>query len=159
MRERTFGMAAVAALVLMVMVPADALAGGSAARSGALGVGLGQGTRVWGLSIKTVRGGTGIEVVGGRMGDGYGLNISSLFEIPPLASGDILEFGVNLGAGGALGVGGGGVYASAGIVAGLEFNLVPIPLDIVVDFRPTLDILQDFNVSLISFGGHIRFYF
>lgn len=133
----------------------------SPASSGALGLGVGAGTRATGLSIKTVRGDTGIQVVAGWWRGGgadYGISFDGLYEIGPLASGDLLELGLAVGVGAGIGFGG-RLEATAAPVAGLEINMVALPFDIVLEYRPLLDILPTIQFVPVNFGGHIRFYF
>lgn len=132
---------------------------------GPLGIGLGAGTGASGLSAKYHAGGTALQGVvgwggiGGDGGDGYlAVSADFLLEQPELVSGPGLSLAWNYGLGANLGLGdafGLGVAA----VAGLEFNIQPVPIDIVLEIRPGISLLPGFDLSLLNGGGHIRYYF
>lgn len=132
-------------------------------RGGPVGVGLGGGFGVSGLSVKMAGQGSALQLmVGpyglGRGGDGLGVGLDFLLEQPTFATADVLDLAWNLGLGGSLGVGGDDVLIGVSGVAGLEFNLRPIPIDVVLEYRPGLR-LSPAGLDLVNFSGHIRYYF
>jgi len=149
--------------------PAHAVAPAETVRAaGNWGVGLGGGTAVGGISGKVFFSkGTALQgVVGGA---GYtnpdfgttalGVDIDFLVEMPVITTvEEAFELAWAIGAGGWtwipdpfwLGVNG---------VLGLEFNFIPIPLDLVLEDRPAIRVVPDVGAELVDFGGHVRFYF
>lgn len=134
--------------------------------SGNFGLGLGGGTGVTGLSGKYYLGeSSAVQGMLGWWGLGHdasamGLGADYLLEMPAFAEADPLKLGWNAGAGGMLWVwdGGGAAIAGSGVL-GLEVLLQPIPLDIVLEYRPTVLIIPDVYIDLVNFTGHIRYYF
>lgn len=142
---------------------------------GSLGVGVGAGTVVAGLSLKKPLGGsTAVQgVVGtfrgygrhyGFYSDAFGLSADFLVEQPALVTGRVLSLGWNYGAGAGIGLGNGTTILGVTGVLGLEFNFVPAPIDFVLEYRPGLYIGagygdSDVGLSLIDFTGHIRVWF
>ncbi len=170
---------AVAALTLGALALAAAAHAGAVRHAGNIGVGLGgagsfgnAGVGGGGLSVKyftsdsmAIQG-----LVNARGGSGYswlGLNGDYLLEQPALGNPEGLEIAWCVGPGLGLGLAtydtAGGteswVAVSAGGVAGLEFNLEVIPLDIVLEYRPSLVLLPDLEFALVNFGGQVRYYF
>ena len=43
-------------------------------------------------------------------------------------------------------------------VAGLEFNFNPVPIDLVIEYRPGIHIIPNVDPDLIGFGAHVRVY-
>jgi hypothetical protein len=131
--------------------------------AGNLGVGVGGGTHVSGLSLKYF----GAErvalqgVVGfygaGRDATGIGGSLDVLYEQRPLATGSVLDLGWNIGPGVNLGVGE-ELLLGAGGVAGLEFRFNDVPIDLVLEYRPGLTVLPVVDLDLIGFGAHLRVY-
>lgn len=172
-------MIVVAAFILMLAAPAMAQEVGDG-RPGGFGIGLGQGTLVSGISLKQHQGPTALQGVVGCMsygyagGDCWGIGVSGdfLINMPVLADADVVRVAWNLGGGGAVGVGWGRHwhpqerrYYSSGtahlagqFVAGLEFIFPDLPLDLVLEWRPTLRILPFTGLNFFGGGAHIRFY-
>jgi len=150
---------------------------------GRFGIGIGSGTLANGLSAKYFLnsnnalqfnlgtfGGRGIEHRWSRYG-GFGFSADYLFEMPAIAkAGRTFELAWNLGAG--LGVGFDNhdyehknhryhdyTAFAAAFVLGLEFNFIAVPLDIVLEFRPTLLLVPYVAIDPVDFTAHIRFYF
>jgi len=48
--------------------------------------------------------------------------------------------------------------AASGVV-GLEFRIIPVPIDVVLEFRPGFLIVPDFDFDPVDFTAHIRYYF
>lgn len=134
--------------------------------AGHFGIGLGGGTGVSGLSMKyfiadafSVQG-----VVGLGNWDSLGINADFLFEMPAFYKNEeALDIGWELGAGAWTWIGNDFVFGIEG-VAGIQFDLNVIPLDIVFEYRPSFKFVGDwgdgdgFDFDPVSFGGHVRFY-
>ncbi|TNF24292.1 MAG: hypothetical protein EP329_25200 [Deltaproteobacteria bacterium] len=142
--------------------------------TGKIGLGLGSGTLANGLSAKWYMGtdhalqfnlgsfgGGGIDHRWHRVA-GFAAGVDYLLELPDIVTaGNAFVLGWNAGVGGALGVADGHAdlaVAVAGIV-GLEFRIIPVPIDIVLEFRPGLLIIPDVDFDAVDFTAHIRFYF
>ncbi len=97
--------------------------------------------------------------------DGLGLGADYLFEMPAIARvGKAFELGWNLGAGLGLGFRDrddefDGFGFAAAFVAGLELNFIPVLLDLVIEWRPSVLLVPDVGVDLIDFTAQLRFYF
>lgn len=135
------------------------------------GIGIGAGTIAGGLSIKTGSGGFHFQGVIGpwrghgpkwRYGaDSIGVSGDFLYEQPALASGSVLSLGWNYGIGAGVGVGDwrGAIIGVTGVV-GLEFNFVPAPIDVVIEYRPGIYIGNDaLALEFVDFTPHVRFWF
>jgi hypothetical protein len=144
---------------------------------GRFGLGIGSGTLANGLSAKYFAskqhafqfhlgpyGGGGFKNRWAHV-DGLGLGADYLFEMPSIARvGKAFELGWNLGVG--LGLGFrerddelDGFALAAAFVAGLEFNFIPVPLDLVLEWRPSILVVPDVGVDLVDFTAQLRFYF
>lgn len=147
----------------LLCVSAPAFADSPVRQAGNFGIGLGSSNRAAGLSMKYFM--TGSQALQGTIGVPFGgnyigLGADYLFELPALYSGEVLELGWSIGPGVGLGLGRDSyIGADAGLVAGLEFNFNPIPIDLVLEWRPNVDILPDFGLDFINFSGHLRYYF
>ena len=137
---------------------------------GKFGIGIGGGTGVSGVSMKywldssqALQGVVGIWGLGrGHGGSVLGLNGDYLWEGPSLFKNGVIDIGWNLGLGPFLGVGLGeadAFWLGVNGVLGIEFNFVPVPIDITLEYRPGLSIFPDVDADLINFGGHIRYFF
>ncbi len=150
-------------LFLLMLAPLTASAGTPIQSGGNFGLGLGGGTHVSGLSGKYFFGNdlAGQAVVGwwgaGRDGGGLGVSGDLLFEMKPLVSTDPVDIAWNIGPGVNVGVGD-ATWLGVNGVLGLEFNFKPVPIDLVLEYRPGLQVIQDLNPDLIGFGAHIRVY-
>lgn len=158
----------VAALCLSAatLTAGPARAGATHRSAGHTGVGLGGGTTSGGISVKHfISDSSAVQgVVGGWGGwgnSGLGLSADYLYEMPPIAETTDLTVGWNLGPG--VGV---GLYAptdSVGLavngVAGIEFAFGPVPLDLVLEYRPTLYLVPGVGFDFINFTGHLRYFF
>ncbi|TNE86265.1 MAG: hypothetical protein EP330_21220 [Deltaproteobacteria bacterium] len=154
-------------VLLFALASSTAAAGEPIRSSGNFGLGIGSGTHSSGLSMKyyaadnhAFQGVVGWWGLGrGADNDGIGASFDYLIEGPALAHGDGLEIGWNIGPGvntvitdnkgAALGVNG---------VLGLEFNIDPVPLDVVLEYRPGLRVVPDLEADFVGFGAHIRVY-
>ncbi len=174
-RIRTLAAATIAAAAAVGMPAAaahaqDGTTAASPRRSG-FGIGIGSGTIASGLSLKIPRGAHAFQVVAGFWGggdlderfdspNGVAASFDFLFEMPTLARSAYFTIDWSFGLGGGVGVpefdrklG----LAGAG-VAGLEFNFTRVPLDLTVEYRPTLEILPEPDLHLVSFTAHLRFW-
>lgn len=172
-------LAALATLAALTLCSTSALAkGGKTYASGNLGLGLGVGTLASGLSGKYMTGDSALQFnIGlhindyGRYGDAIALGGDYLFEMNRLLDKGDFEIGWNLGPGVGLTFSDSGFWAaSASFVLGLEFVINVIPVDIVLEYRPSLYVFNSrydywyrgndgFGLDLVNFGAHIRFFF
>jgi hypothetical protein len=167
--NRIIALALVGVGLLGPALPAHAVAPADSVRAaGHWGIGLGGGTAVSGVSFKYfLTNGTALQAIVGAAGYGnpddfdsaLGVDIDFLIEMPTITTAaDVFELGWAIGVGGWtwipdpfwLGING---------VLGLEFNFIPIPLDLVLEYRPAIRVVPDVGTDLYDFGGHIRFYF
>jgi len=150
-----------AGLVMSALLPSLAWAQPPA---GPLGIGLGGGLGVSGLSAKYHTGGSafqamlGAQGLGSDGGGGLAVGLDYLLEQPDLAAGSVLNVGWNYGLGGTVGIGDSIGVGASGVV-GLELNFQPVPIDLVIEYRPGVVVVPDFGLNLINFSSHIRFYF
>ena len=149
---------------LSLLFTAPALAKTPIQSGGNLGLGLGAGTHVSGLSGKYFIGNdfAAQAVVGwwglGRGAGGLGVSADGLFEMLPLVTTDPVDIAWNIGPGVNVVTAGGGLGLGVGGVAGLEFNVKPVPIDIVLEYRPGIAVIPTLQADLIGFGAHIRVY-
>ncbi len=155
-------------LVALSLAAVEAAHAGDPIRSGGnFGLGLGGGLAVSGLSGKywlaeahALQGVVGAWGLGRAGGSSLGVGLDYLIEMPTITDTEPVEIGWNLGVGGTLGVGGNGLaWAGASGVAGLEFNFHPVPIDLVLEYRPGVVVVPAFGAYLVNFSGHIRYYF
>ncbi len=137
-------------------------------RGGAkFGVGVGGGLGVSGLSgklwlsdqnaLQGVVGAWGVGRGDGR-GEGLGVSIDYLWEMPVLATTEPMLLAWNLGLGGSAGATSPAWLGVSG-VAGLEFNFQPVPLDVTLEYRPGIGIVPGVTADLVNFTGHLRVHF
>lgn len=174
-------LAALAALTLQTSTAHAA--GGGVRTPGNLGLGIGAGTLATGLSLKYMQGDTALQGNIGinarnrnRYDDWLSLGFDYLFEQPSLTGGGDIELAWNIGPGASLAVTDDINYWILGVsgVIGLEFLFNSIPLDFVLEYRPSIYIFDDsyyyydwgyrrgdsnIRVDIVNFGGHLRFYF
>ena len=158
-----------ALVALALAVPTGALA--ATPPEGPFGLGLGGGFGVSGLSGKLYLGdASALQGVVGAYGWGYnghsgiGFGLDYLVERPSFASVEPVEFGWNYGLGGSIAVWDtvhedDELRVGASGVLGLEILLQPVPIDLVLEYRPGVIIIPAFDLALINFSGHIRYYF
>jgi hypothetical protein len=153
------------------VAPGEARAFGKA-REG-FGVGIGSATIANGLSLKFAGGTGSIQGVVGFWGrgplwkrargiDGVAVGVDFLYEMPSLATSPFFTLDWSFGLGAGVGVSefdGGKAGLAASGIAGLEFNFTEIPLDVTIEYRPTLDVLPDVDLDLIDFTAHVRIWF
>lgn len=134
---------------------------------GHLGIGLGVSTRTSGVSLKytadpafSIQGVVGIDSGAyNERGGTLALAASALFEMPAIYENDDFELGWALGAGPYIAVGD-NFWLGAHGVAALEFNIRAIPLEITLEYRPSIELIGPDQVGIapIDFGGHIRWW-
>jgi hypothetical protein len=127
---------------------------------GNFGIGVGSTTIASGLSLKQFAGPTSFQLAAGcwRSCDGVAASLDFLANMPALASGNVLSLAWNFGAGAAAGVGDGSIGAAGAFVLGLEVIFAPLPIDLVLEWRPAVHVVPDVGIDLVTFGGHLRFY-
>ena len=128
---------------------------------GSFGIGVGSTTHTSGLSLKQVAGPTALQATVGcwRGCDGLGGSLDLLVNMPSFAAGEPLALAWNFGGGAALGLDSDGLGAMASFILGLELNFRVVPVDLVLEWRPGLQVAPDVDLKLTGFGGHLRFYF
>ncbi len=132
----------------------------AASPAGPFGIGVGGGLGVSGLSGKYYMGSTALQgMVGTYAGDGLGVGVDYLLEMPNLTSSEPVDIAWNIGAGGSVGTISDTSFVAVSGVAGLEFNFNPVPIDLVLEYRPGVALVPGFAMDLVNFSGHLRFYF
>ena len=151
----------------LVLVPASAMA----EKPGKVGVGLGAGTVSNGLSGKyymsdkiaaqLIVGTFGAGGASERYKDlgGLGVGLDVLIENAALVKTPIFSLDWNYGVGAGLGIRNDTFGLAAAGVLGLELNFIPVPIDLVVEYRPTLAIQPDVDFEPVDFTVHLRYYF
>jgi hypothetical protein len=159
-------------VAVLLAAAAPALAGDSPRQSGKLGLGVGAGTLNSGLSAKyfvspefAFQGVVGVWGLGRGTGSAIGLSAEFLVEMPTLHEQEELEIAWNIGAGPFIAVQDSSfgpsdvLWLGASGVLGVELNFKVVPIDFVLEYRPSILVVPDFYISLVDFGGHVRFYF
>ena len=156
--------------LLAAALPARQAAAQEAAPAHKYGLGIGSATIVNGIDGKVWFGGTALQAVVGVWGGGgarerfghvrgLGVGVDYLFEMPPIARSAYFDVAWSFGPGAGFGVqtisGGKPALAASG-VAGLEFRFTTIPLELAIEYRPTVGLLPDFGIALVDFTGHLR---
>ncbi len=158
-------------LVGVFLLPVGALAKSQVRNAGNFGIGLGSGYAS-GLSGKyLLRESTAIQATLGTFGlfesradvSGFALGADFLVEMPEFFRLSAVELAWNIGGGLGLSVFdsdfGDDLAISVQGVLGFEVNLVPIPLDIVIEYRPELQLVEDVEFDVFDLGAHVRYYF
>lgn len=149
-------------------------------KAGNLGVGVGSGTLATGFSGKyyaddktAYQFNVGIHrTIRAFYGDALALGFDYMLEQPDLFNDGRFGIAWSVGPGLSLGYSEGRVrdYFLLGVsaVVGLEFLIEKIPIDFVIEYRPSIFIFNDnfndrgrdgFDLDLIEFGGHVRYFF
>lgn len=136
------------------------------------GLGLGAGTIANGLSGKyfvneqhAIQANLGLFGGGGAADrfthyNGFGLSADYLVELGTIVqAADVMELAWNVGVGAGLGLNSKTFAFAGALVLGLEFNFLPVPIDVVIEYRPGLLIVPSVNFEPVDFTGHIRYYF
>ncbi len=171
--------ASLMALTLLAVSP-EAEAG--VRESGKLGIGVGAGTLSRGFSLKYfLAQDLAVQAVVGVYGYGYGdcwvyyqgrcysdrrrgqefaVGADLLSERPDIFSNGAISVAWNVGGGLGLGLPrSSDIGISVSLVAGLEINIDAAPIDIVLEYRPTLFVSPGAGFDYTYFTGHIRYYF
>jgi len=162
----------VAALLLaLTLAPSRAHAWGSPRNGFGLGIGSGTGTPL-GVSGKLMAGPGAFQGVVGFWGggngfhqyghiDGVALSLDYLFEMPTLVSSQYFNIDWDFGFGGGVGIptGGGDVGIGASAIAGLEFNFTRAPVDVALEYRPSIGLVPGVGLALVGFTAHVRLWF
>lgn len=179
--QRRLITSALVAMLAMFALESSAFARAGAVRqAGNVGVGVGQGTLATLLSIKYFTDpATALQFNVGVYNGGYGyrddtlaLGFDYLLEQPSLTGNGSFELAWSVGPGLSLGLSDDRyrdywIVGASGVV-GLEFLFNVLPLDVVLEYRPTLFIFNrdidrrgsdGFRIELVHFGAHIRFFF
>ena len=157
--------AAVSACLLVGARSAHAL---GTARQG-FGIGIGSGTIANGLSMKLMTGPGAFQGVVGFWGGGgvkdrfshaggVAGSLDYLIEMPTIASNVYFDVAWSFGVGAGIGVPTTNSSAGAAVsgVAGLEFNFMVVPLDFVVELRPSISVAPDVGLHLIDLTASLR---
>ena len=103
----------------------------------------------------------------------FGTDADVLWELPSFTQTDDFDFGMDLGLGGVFGFTPDfDLAAGANLVVGFNFHIDAVPLDIVLDYRPTVMLLDavgpnpvdvtgsgdTFRIDLATGGLHIRYW-
>ncbi|MEM6532117.1 MAG: hypothetical protein AAF654_05805 [Myxococcota bacterium] len=96
-------------------------------------------------------------------GDGIAVGADFLLEMPAFFTHTDIELAWHIGAGAGIGIvdeplDDGLTFSVQGVV-GVQVNLVPIPLDVAIEYRPELRIIEDPEFDLVELGAHVRYYF
>lgn len=154
-------MVMIVAGAVLAMAPSEVQAQ-SIRQGGRLGVGIGTGTSTNGLSLKYFVADTQAFqfTAGAGFGNGYlGAGLDYLLELPTLADAGVLAIGWNAGLGAGVGIGGGVLGVGVSGILGLEVLFEPLPIDLVLEWRPTVSVIPSVGFGLVGFTGHIRYYF
>ena len=171
MKRTLLGVALFAALSASSEAQAIELADNIRA-AGHWGIGLGGGLSTSGVSFKWFMADyLALEAVAGFFGGGgafgsdnlnsggLGLQADLLFELPTIVmAGDVMELGWAIGPGVWTSIGGTFWLGVNGTLA-LEFNFIPVPIDLVLEYKPSLLLIDNIDFSAYSFAGHVRIYF
>ncbi|MCB9673748.1 MAG: hypothetical protein H6737_01450 [Alphaproteobacteria bacterium] len=164
-----------AALGLLAMA-APAFGAPPIRNGGNIGLGLGATPHVMGLDVKywmnpnlSAQAVIGLyELQGGLDPVRVGIDGDVLYEIAFVKGNETFDFGMNLGIGGLYGMDfeAPSLVAGGNLVVGLEGNIDAVPLDLSIDYRPTVFLYDDFDdgfdtyrLSFVEIGGHIRYWF
>ncbi len=137
---------------------------------GRMGIGIGSGTYANGLSLKYYAAESmalqfNLGTVGGsgsdRFSDFGGIAASGdvLIENGPLLASALLNLDWNYGIGAGIASHNDNLAVAASGIVGLELNLNVLPIDLVLEYRPSLSISPDVDLEIVDFTGHLRFYF
>jgi hypothetical protein len=131
-----------------------------------VGVGLGSATVSSGVSLKwAAEKGGALQLVVGPWStgfstlDGVGVNLDGIKEFRGIGSVGPIRIDGNLGGGGGVAMGGGGLGVAGSGVAGLDLALTNVPLELALEYRPTLWILPGIDFEPVGFSGHLRWWF
>ena len=87
------------------------------------------------------------------------MSAAYLFEFSEFVQTEVINIGPSIGAGLGLGIWDESIDVAVSGVLGLEFMFNPIPIDFVIEWRPTLYFIPYRARNFVDFTGHARFYF
>lgn len=160
------------ALSALALVPSIGHAMAPPRGGGVFGIGVGGGLGVSGLSGKYWLGekyalqgvvgawGYGHHYYGGHdydYGTNLGVSLDYLWEMPDITASGPLVLGWNVGLGGTIGIYDPPFIGASGVL-GLELDFQPVPIDVVLEYRPGISIVPGIGLDLVNFTGHVRFY-
>lgn len=157
----------------------SAFAGMPIKQAGNFGIGLGVGTTGAPISLKyfldstlSIQGNVGwwrgwgwgcgrsrYRYCGGYYQDALGLGADVLYEGGPLAGNENVTLDWEAGAGAGIGIADYGFGLAVAGVLGLQLNIHAIPIDLVLEYRPSVYFVPDIGLNFVDFTGHIRYYF
>lgn len=157
---------------LLLLLSAPALAGAPVRSGGNFGLGLGGGYWLNGLSLKYFAGdNTSLQGVVGAYGwghdgndyyyysgSGIGLSGDFLWEMPALTDNEAFELGWSAGLGPSVGIDDDWFALGLHGTLGLEFNFNPVPIDLVLEYKPGIYVVPGVGADFWNFAGHIRIY-
>lgn len=152
------------ALLVPLLLPATAAADTPVRFPGNLGLGVSAGVWVNGASVKYfINEANALEgVVGlwglGRASTGFGVSADYLREFPSLLEDSAYEVGWCAGGGPSMAGGGGAFAVGVHATAGIELNLEEFPLDVVLELKPGVLLLNDVVVESLDLGVMARIY-
>ena len=142
-----------------------------AGQAGHIGLGLGTGTNVSGFSVKWLPANdhafqvlAGVRSWGGRYGGPYGYGalaaeLDYLYIMPDIADTDPVLIRWDLGFGGSI-VAESNPFFSVQGIAGIEFDFVDVPIDLSLEYRPSIGIFTGGNGYVgfdpFGIGAHVR---
>jgi hypothetical protein len=152
-----------AAISATAVASADAHAGAPHRSAGSTGIGLGAGTWGGGVSAKHFLSQSsavqGVVGIGDFSGESLQVNADYLVERPSFAGGQDIDVAWNFGAGAGLALGSSNLGLGISGIVGIEFALVPVLLDLVLEYRPTIGVLPGLGFDPVNFTGHLRWFF
>ena len=159
------------AAIALLCCSSVAQAGTPIRSGGNFGLGVGGGYWLNGLSLKYYSGdNTSLQgVIGGYgyghgydndyyYGSGLGITGDFLWEMPELTNNEAFELAWSAGLGPSVGLGNNWFALGVHGTLGLEFNFNPIPIDVVLEYKPGVYVVPGVGADLWNFGGHIRIY-
>jgi len=117
------------------------------------------------LALQAVAGGYGWNDGGWTDSDdfgnsGIGVEADLLFELPTIVTaGDVMELGWAVGPGVWFAAGPDDFWFGVAGSLGLEFNFIPVPIDLVLEYKPTFKFVDTPGFHPVMFAGHVRIYF
>jgi len=161
-------------LLALLLLPATAHAAAPIQNGGNLGLGLGAGTGVTGLSVKYFIGAdfalqgvlgpwNALDLdplssgINSSSSGSFAVSLDFILESQPVINGTFMDVAFNWGGGLAI-VPDSGPLAGAAGIGGLELNFEAIPIDVVFEYRPHVWFYPDVDFDWVGFTGHIRVY-
>ena len=145
-------------------------------QAGHVGIGIGGGTWVSGLSAKFMLADQhALQLVVGYAGrpwgywrdwsrPGFGAELDYLYHFPEFFQSEVVNLGWNIGVGGTVGiVPRSGIGIGVNGIVGFEILFQPVPMDLVIEYHPGIMILAGGQAgiypALLDFSAHLRWWF